>query len=137
MTSKNVNAPTAPIPANAGIAPNMRVKCGEFFSIVRITGRSMTPAQLSNTAEVRECGCRINAMTPTQNKSDRKTSYTAWYGMLWRAMKSPKPSIEMLARVRSVLLTADHLLELGRPALGEDRARCVGDEVHRGAGRAH
>jgi hypothetical protein len=31
----------------------------------------------------------------------------------------------------SVLLATDHLLEFGRPALGKDRARRVGDEVHR------
>src|SRR5512143_2106727 len=37
----------------------------------------------------------------------------------------------------SVLLAADHLLELRRPALGEDGARRVGDEVHRAAVRTH
>src|SRR6185503_5006263 len=35
-----------------------------------------------------------------------------------------------------VLLTADHLLELGRPALGEDCARRICDEIHRCAGLA-
>lgn len=33
----------------------------------------------------------------------------------------------------SVLLAADHLLEFGCPALGEDGARRIGDEVHRAA----
>src|SRR5712692_1923989 len=33
----------------------------------------------------------------------------------------------------SVLLAADHLLELGRPALSEDRTGRVGNKVHRGA----
>src|SRR6266542_1560654 len=45
-------------------------------------------------------------------------------------------SLNGLEKPSSVLLTADHLLELRRPPLGEDGTRRVRDEVHRGTGLA-
>ena len=39
--------------------------------------------------------------------------------------------LNRLEETGSILPSADHLLELRRPALGEDRAGRVGDEVHR------
>ncbi len=68
--------------------------------------------------------------------------------LIWKAQASSRGSSPLLSQFPqvfgldgleepgSVLLAADHLLELGRPALGEDRARRVGDEVHRVAGLA-
>src|SRR4051794_10497531 len=43
-------------------------------------------------------------------------------------------SLNGLEKSSSVLLTADHLLKLRRPALGKDGTRRVRDEIHRGAG---
>ena len=109
---------------NAGRVNNQPTKFSRRIRLLRWVRREATKAaerlsEVTININVDQAGAGIVLRPSHQHILLRDFSFVFFLNSLEQASR--------------VLLTADHLLEFGCPALSKDRARGIGDEVHRAA----